>query len=301
MDSPHVARSPHNKTGKSSACSLARGFEVGATAYCRLVLCFAVGTRRQRFGPHFIFDRAPKAWAVQISATIAAPRTGRLCRTLFAIGKSVSRLSANRTPLSYKPMCLDIANQASLTTYAEGLPFSEFMRDATDDHTRQLELLQHAGEWLDAYHRTKVSETRIFQPKHAVSYYHDLNETIQTGDLKVAAKPRILHGVERLSELAAKYSDQQTVSAVQYGDFHMRNLIFNGTCLTGINISRNQPAPVGHDIARLFLDDTAILRSSKELETGRSFLQMSLRPFSVAIGWWGPMIQASNFCPMPKF
>lgn len=301
MDSPHVARSPHNKTGESSACSLARGFEVGATAYCRLVLCFAVETRRQRFGPHFIFDRAPKAWAVQISATIAAPRTGRLCRTLFAIGKSVSRLSANRTPLSYKPMCLDIANQASLTTYAEGLPFSEFMRDATDDHTRQLELLQHAGEWLDAYHRTKVSETRIFQPKHAVSYYHDLSERIQSGDLKVAAKPRILHGVERLSELAAKYSDQQTVSAVQYGDFHMRNLIFNGTCLTGINISRNQPAPVGHDIARLLLDDTAILRSSKELETGRSFLQMSLRPFSVAIGWWGPMIQASNFCPMPKF
>jgi len=70
---------------------------------------------------------------------------------------------------------LDIANQASLTTYAKGLPFSEFMRDATDDHTKQLKLLQRAGEWLDAYHRTKVSETRIFQPKHAVSYYHDLS------------------------------------------------------------------------------------------------------------------------------
>ena len=34
-----------------------------------------------------------------------------------------------------KPICLNIANQASLTTYAEDLPFSEFMRDATDDHT----------------------------------------------------------------------------------------------------------------------------------------------------------------------
>ena len=103
------------------------------------------------------------------------------------------------------------------------------MRDATDDHTRQLELLQHAGEWLDAYHRTKVSETRIFQPKHAVRYYHDLSEKIQAGNLKIAAKPLILHGVERLSELTTKYSDQQTVSAVQYDDFHMRNLIFDGT------------------------------------------------------------------------
>ena len=61
-------------------------------------------------------------------------------------------------------MCLDIANQVSLTTYAEDLPFSKFMRDAADDHTRQLELLQHAGECSDAYHRTKVSEIRIFQP-----------------------------------------------------------------------------------------------------------------------------------------
>ena len=102
MDSPHVARRPHNKTGKSSAFSLVRCFRGGAIAYCRLVLCFAVETRRQRFGPHFIFGRAPKAWAVKISATIAAQRTGRLCRKLFAVGKSVLRLSTDLTPLSYK-------------------------------------------------------------------------------------------------------------------------------------------------------------------------------------------------------
>ena len=102
MDSPHVARRPHNKTGKSSTCSLARCFGGGATAYCRLVLCFAFETRRQKFGPHFIFGRSPETSAFQISATIADPRTGRLCRTLFAIAKSVSRLSTDRTPLSYK-------------------------------------------------------------------------------------------------------------------------------------------------------------------------------------------------------
>ena len=140
-----------------------------------------------------------------------------------------------------------------------------------------------------------------FSAKHAVNYCHDLSERIQSGDLKVIAKPLILHGVEQLSELATKYSDQQTVSAVQYGDFHMRNLIFNGTCLTGINISRNQPAPVGHDIARLLLDDTAILRSSKELENGQIIHADAIEAFFVAIVWWGPMIRASNFCPMLKF
>ena len=40
-----------------------------------------------------------------------------------------------------KPMCLDIANQASLTTYVEGLPFAKFMRNAAEDHAGQLELL----------------------------------------------------------------------------------------------------------------------------------------------------------------
>ena len=39
-----------------------------------------------------------------------------------------------------------------------------------------LEMLQLAGEWLDTYHRTKVSEIRIFQPKHEVNYYPDLGE-----------------------------------------------------------------------------------------------------------------------------
>ena len=138
-----------------------------------------------------------------------------------------------------KPMCLDIANQASLAAYADGLPFSEFMRDAADDHPIQLELLQHTGEWSGAYHRYQSFGDPHFQPKHAVNYYHDLSEKIQTGDLKFVSKPLILRGVEQLSELATKYSNQQTVSAVQYGDVHMRNLIFDGTCLTETNISRN--------------------------------------------------------------
>ena len=102
-----------------------------------------------------------------------------------------------------------------------------------------------------------------------MNYYHELSEKIQTEDLKFVAKPFILRWVERLSEFATKYSNQQTVSAVQYGDFHMRNLIFDGTCLTETNISRNPPAPVSDEIARLLLDYTAILRSSKELENGQ--------------------------------
>lgn len=139
-----------------------------------------------------------------------------------------------------------------------------------------------------------------FSAKHAVNYCHDLSERIQSGDLKVIAKPLILHGVEQLSELATKYSDQQTVSAVQYGDFHMRNLIFDETCLTGINISRNQPAPVGHDIARLLLDYTAILRSSKELENGQIIPADAIEAFFRGYRLAGPDDSSVQFLPYAK-
>ena len=133
-----------------------------------------------------------------------------------------------------------------------------------------------------------------------MNYYHDVVEKNQSGDLKVAAKPLILQGVERLSELAAKYSDQQTISAVQYGDFHMRNLIFDGTCLTGINISKNQLAPVGHDIARLLLDYTAILRSSKELESGQIIPADAIEAFFAGYKLVGPNDPSVQFLPYAK-
>jgi hypothetical protein len=109
-----------------------------------------------------------------------------------------------------------------------------------------------------------------------------------------------LHGVERLSELAAKYSDQPTVSAVQSGDFHMRNLIFDGTCLTRINISKNQPAPMGHDIARLLLDYTAILRSSKDLESGQIIPADANEAFFGGYRLVGPDDPSVQFLPYAK-
>ncbi len=70
----------------------------------------------------------------------------------------------------------------------------------------------------------------------------------------------------------------------------MRNLIFDGTCLTRINISKNEPAPVGHNIVQMLFDYTTFLRSPKEQKKNRSLLLMPLRLFSVAMGLWDPMI-----------
>ena len=177
-----------------------------------------------------------------------------------------------------------------------------------EDPITKLEKVAHAA-WDVATGWRMVgylsSNQSLWDPHFSAKTWGELlpwfGRKILSGDLKVAAKPLILHGVERLSELAAKYSDQPTVSAVQYSDFHMRNLIFDGTCLTRINISKNEPAPVGHNIVQMLFDYTTFLRSPKEQKKNRSLLLMPLRLFSVAMGLWDPMIWISNFCPMQRF
>ncbi|MFA3915822.1 hypothetical protein [Ruegeria hyattellae] len=69
------------------------------------------------------------------------------------------------------------------------------------------------------------------------------------GKTKVVARQLLLSGFDTLFERAPDYEGQDTVSAIQHGDFHMRNLIFDGWQLGGTDISKSQSAPVGHDIA----------------------------------------------------
>ena len=80
----------------------------------------------------------------------------------------------------------------------------------------------------------------------------------------------------------------------------MRNLIFDVTCMPGINISRNQPAPVGQDIARLLLDYTAILRSSKELENGQIISADAIEAFFRRYRLVGPDDPSVQFLPYAK-
>ena len=141
-----------------------------------LLLCVAVETHEEK-------DRARISYLVEhpnhglfkYRLQLRPPRTGRLCRALSAVGKSVSRLSTDqRLSCRAHAWILPIKSPNDLC----GLPFRSSCAMPRRSH-QQLELLQTAGEWLDAYHRTKVSEIRIFQPKHAVNYYHDLSEKIQ--------------------------------------------------------------------------------------------------------------------------
>ncbi len=165
-----------------------------------------------------------------------------------------------------RPIALHRSAQASLSTHIDGQPFSETMHEA--DRDTQLQLLGRAGAWLDAYHRCDIDERRNFQPAHTLAYYEGLRAQIREGSLVPAARGLFLRGIDRLAEIAPDFEGRETVSAIQHGDFHMRNLVFDGTRLAGIDISRTTPAPVGHDIAKILLDFTTVLRSAEELSPG---------------------------------
>ena len=85
-----------------------------------------------------------------------------------------------------------IKHQECLITYAECLPFLEYICEASGDRDMHWALLKQACEWQDAYHRTKMVETWIFQPKHAVYYYHELGNKVVSDVVKIAAKPWFL-------------------------------------------------------------------------------------------------------------
>ncbi|MDV7143195.1 phosphotransferase [Tropicimonas sp. TH_r6] len=165
-----------------------------------------------------------------------------------------------------RPVALHPTAQASLITYIDGRPLSEAMRAA--DRKTQLQLLAHAGEWLDAYHRCGIKERRLFQPGYTLRHYEGLRAEIRAGSFDPAARGLFLRGIDRLAEIAPEHDRRETVSAVQHGDFHMRNLVFDGTRLAGIDISKTAPAPVGHDIAKILFDFATVLRSAEALPPG---------------------------------
>lgn len=185
-----------------------------------------------------------------------------------------------------RPVALDRERQASLTSYAEGKPLSEAMRAA--DRVGQLRLLKHAGRWLDAFHRCGIEERRVFRPSYTLQYYRTLRTRILEGEERPAARKLFLRGIDKLEAIAPDYENRNTVSAIQHGDFHMRNLVFDGQCLTGIDITKAAPAPVGYDIAKILLDFTTLLRSPEGLDAGQLLPDDVQRAFFAGYRLTGP-------------
>lgn len=168
-----------------------------------------------------------------------------------------------------EPVFVDASQHVSLLRYMAGDTLTHAMHDAAEDVEKQLDLLRQCGQWLDAFHRSAPTDARPLQPKFTLNLYGNLKSQITSGETKVAVPDLILKGIETLFEQAPVFEGKPTMAAVQHGDFHMQNLIYDGVRLSGIDISKNQVAPVGYDIAKLLLDYTIDMRGAGDLSSGQ--------------------------------
>ena len=231
----------------------------------------------------------------------------------FATQMSASKAFAT-TPTAgiISPWFLDDTRMASLSHYVDGAPLTVWLSEAEGDPAAQLALLTKAGAWLAKLHSTQTIEHRNFQTRHALGYYNALRDRIERGQQKVAAPDLFLAGIETLNVCAARYDGKPTVSAVQHGDFHLRNLIYDGTCMTGIDVSKTASAPVGYDIARILFDFTSDVYGPQGLKQGQVIAQPVMDAFfagyhlvgqddpSVTFLLYARVLATLNLVPQPK-
>jgi Ser/Thr protein kinase RdoA (MazF antagonist) len=199
-----------------------------------------------------------------------------------------------------RPIYVDDARHCSLITYAPGRPLSDHMREADLDRPRQQQLLGYAARWLDAYHRSRPLEPRNFNPGHTVKYYKGLRDQIRNGDTQVAQPELFLKGIRKIIRIAPDFAGLPTVSAVQHGDYHMRNLILDGTRTCGIDISKADHAPVGYDIAKILLDYTALMNRAGDLAQGTVVPEDALEVFFENYTLVGPDDPSVRFLLYPR-
>lgn len=167
-----------------------------------------------------------------------------------------------------RPIFSDPEQQVSLTEFVSGKVLAEAMGAYEPGAAEQLDLVQKAGVWLDAFHRSSNLENRAFQPKFTLGYYNRMRGKIRSGERSIAAQPLFLKGIAHLNEIAPGFADRQTVASRPHGDFHMRNLIVDNKRISGFDVTGEGRTPVGHDIARLLLDYTANCRPVDEVPEG---------------------------------
>ncbi|NIZ60536.1 hypothetical protein DL239_06050 [Sedimentitalea sp. CY04] len=187
-----------------------------------------------------------------------------------------------------EPIYLDENTQSCLLSHINGEPLSDPMLRAMNDSAAQMDLLKRAGAWLDRFHRSHLDERRTFQPKFTLRHLREFRASIESGQREVPAKPLILRGIAHMEAIAPQFKGQQTVSCLQHGDLHMRNLIVSDQSIGGIDFAKSGAAPVGHDIAKLLLDYTRFMRPSSDIPAGQVVPQDAVEAFFDGYQLTGP-------------
>tara|TARA_R110000850_G_scaffold30911_3_gene85431 strand:+ start:492 stop:1496 length:1005 start_codon:yes stop_codon:yes gene_type:complete len=167
-----------------------------------------------------------------------------------------------------RPIYLDVERRACLMEYAPGAPMSDLMRDAHGDLTRQDVLLRRAGGWLSLFHGDQLDARRPFRPKFTLRWFHRVRDEIVRGERAVPSSDLFLRGIRTLDAVAPRFDGVRSASCAQHGDMHMRNLVMSGDTVWGLDVSKSDPAPVGHDVAKLLFDYVSLFVPAGEIPEG---------------------------------
>jgi hypothetical protein len=142
--------------------------------------------------------------------------------------------------------------------------------EQTADHAP---ILERAGRWMAAFHRSGPHEVRAFQPRFMVDHMAKLATQVQSGQKVVSAKGRFLAFVSTLITRAPAHVNAQTFSAVKHGDMTCRNIMLGDGMAWGIDMAPVTAAPVGYDIARFLTNYAEMLADLDSLMPGMAVPQ----------------------------
>ena len=166
------------------------------------------------------------------------------------------------------PLHLDVERRACLLEWAPGRPMSDLAREAKGSPDRQHDLLVRAGAWASSFHGQQLDERRPFRPKFTLRYFDGIRAELDSGTRQVPEEQLFRQGLAMLHHVAPRFAGRESASCMQHGDLHMRNLIVNDIGITGIDFSKGESAPVGHDISKLLLDFVSLTVDPSEIPDG---------------------------------
>lgn len=172
----------------------------------------------------------------------------------------------------------DAAHGVTLMEHFDGVPLADLLGPdiALADHAA---VLARAGRWLAAFHRARLGDARIFRPKYGLQSLDQVIKEIGAGRRRVAEQARFLRAAAGFAAMHEDWRHQQTRAAAQHADLHMRNLLMGSTAVAGIDFAGGHTAPVGHDIARLLVDYTAMAAPLEDLRRGEVVPEAALAGF----------------------
>ena len=152
-----------------------------------------------------------------------------------------------------KLLYVDEGRQLMLIEHAPGYTAHDALGLAVSPKDRAY-VLRECGAWIGHLHSsTRVRENGI-NPNAMKKFVTNQKKRVDEGLLSVPETSRFLECADATIEIAEAARGQKTTLAATHGDMNTRNLILGPEGTFGLDFGAIHNAPIGHDLARFFVN-----------------------------------------------